>query len=141
MKTHLIIIASLVIILLSSFSENQPDQRIIDYLGQEKVDIIAKNNPDLIRYYNYFLDNSYMVASVPQDKLNDNNFQEIDLPLKNGKVDIKTLNVLKLEIQRKYDERIYFKVKNSNEIFVMLSEKEFIEKYNEYRRNLGLIEE
>lgn len=141
MKTHLIIIASLVIILLSSFSGNQPDQRIIDYLGQEKVDIITKNNPDLIRYYNYFLDNSYMVASVPQDKLNDNNFQEIDLPLKNGKVDIKTLNVLKLEIQRKYDERIYFKVKNSNEIFVILSEKEFIEKYNEYRRNLGLIEE
>lgn len=141
MKTHLIIIASLVIILLSSFSGNQPDQRIIDYLGQEKVDIITKNNPDLISYYNYFLDNSYMVASVPQDKLNDNNFQEIDLPLKNGKVDIKTLNVLKLEIQRKYDERIYFKVKNSNEIFVILSEKEFIEKYNEYRRNLGLIEE
>lgn len=141
MKTHLLIVASIITILFSSFTGIQPDQRIIDYLGQEKVDIIVKNNPDLIRYYNYFLENSYMVSSVPQDKLDDNNFPEIYLPLKNGKVDTKSLNVLKLEIQRKYNERSYFKVKNSNEIFVMLSEKEFMVKYNNYRRELGLIEE
>jgi len=141
MRKHLLVIASVITILFSSFTGIQPDQRIIDYLGQEKVDIIVKNNPDLIRYYNYFLENSYMVSEVPQEKLIDNNFAVIDLPLTNGKVDTKALNVLKLEIQRKYDERSYFKVKNSNEIFVMLSEKEFMEKYNNYRRELGLIEE
>ncbi len=135
----LIIIFSLTSILLSSFSTKDPDPRIIDYLGQEKVDIILKNNPDLINYYNFFLENSYIISEVPQDKLIDNNFTEIKLPLENGKVDREKLNVLKLNIQRKYDSRIYFKVENSNEIFIMLSEKEFIEKYNDYRKKLGLI--
>jgi hypothetical protein len=141
MKSHLIIIASILTILFSSFIGIDPDSRIVDYLGQEKVNIIIKNNPDLIRYYNFFLENSYMVSEVPQDKLDENSFPEIELPLKNGKVDKKKLNVLQLEIQRKYNERIYYKVKNSSEIFIMLSEKEFIEKYNEYRKSLGLIKE
>jgi len=116
-----------------------PDKRVVDFLGNEKLEIIQKNNPDLIIYYNFFLDNAYIISEVPNDKHNDNNFQELTLPLKGGKVDKKKLNILKLNIQRKFDESVYFKVKNSNEIIVFISEQEFIKKYNKHREELGLI--
>lgn len=141
MKTNLLIIASIIFLSLASFTGIKPDPRILDYLGQEKLDITIQNNPELIRYYNFFLENSYLVSEVPQNKLDENNFPTLKLPLINGKVDTKKLNVLILDIERKYDERSYFKVKDSKEIFIMLSEKEFIKKYNNYRRELGLIEE
>jgi len=118
-----------------------PDERVIDYLGKEKVDFIQKNNPELIRYYNFFLDNAYTISTVPADKLSSNNFPELSLPMKNGKVDTKSLNILKLNIQRKYDEAIYYKIKNSKEIIVFLSEKDFMVKYNKHREELGLIEQ
>jgi len=127
------------IVLLSSFDTIKPDNRLIDYLGVEKVAILQKNNPSLIHYYNFFLDNSYTISTVPADKFDGNNFNELDLPLINGKVDTKKLNVLKLNIQRKYEEDIYFKVKGQNKIFIMLSEKKFMEKYNNYRKQNGLM--
>ncbi len=137
MKHTLILVIGLFI--FSSSTPIQPDQRIIDYLGNEKVDIIKKNNPDLIHYYNFFLDNSYIISEVPADKLDGNTFPTLKLPLINGEVDTKKLNVLKLEIQRSYEESKYFKVEGSNQIFIMLSEKQFIEKFNEYRKSNGLM--
>ncbi len=137
MKNILILFIGL--IFFSSSSPIKPDKRVIDYLGNEKIDIIKKNNPDLIHYYNFFLDNSYILSTVPTDKLEDNNFQTLKLPLKNGKVDTKKLNVLKLNIKRSYEESIYFKVEGSQQVFIMLSEKKFVEKFNEYRKSNGLM--
>ena len=137
MKQTLVLLLSFFI--FSSFSNIEPDSRVIDYLGAEKVAMLQKNNPSLIHYYNFFLDNSYTIESLPADKLEGNNFTELTLPLSNGEVDTKKLNVLQLNIQRKYDENIYFKIKNSDQIFIMLSEKIFIKKYNAYRKSNGLM--
>jgi len=137
MKQTLLFLFSL--ILLTSFVDIKPDQRLIDYLGSEKVSMLQQNNPSLIHYYNFFLDNSYDIQTVPADKLDGNNFTELELPLINGEVDTQKLNVLKLNIQRKYDENLYFKIKGSDQIFIMLSEKIFVEKYNAYRKTNGLM--
>ena len=118
-----------------------PDSRVIDYLGKEKVSIIQKNNPELIRYYNFYLDNVYYLQKLPADKFKDNNMAELELPIKNGEVDTKEINVLKLEVQRKFDTPTYFKVKGRDEVIVFLSEQDFMKKYNEYRKELGLIKE
>ena len=137
MKHSIILLFTLLI--MSSFTTVKPDTRLVDYLGAEKVAIIQKNNPSLIHYYNFFLDNSYNLETVPTDKLQDNDFEELELPLSEGEVDTQKLNVLKLNIQRKYDENIYYKIKGSNQILVMLSEEQFIKKYNKYRKENGLM--
>lgn len=142
MKKHLIPIV-FIALFLTGFSSLSiiPDSRLIDFLGAEKTAILEKNNPDLIRYYNFYLENSYILLVVPNDKLIENNFDEVALTLTNGLVDTKKLNVLLIDVQRKYEERIYFKVKDSNEILIFLSEKELMVKYNNYHRELGLINE
>ncbi|RLD46641.1 MAG: hypothetical protein DRI86_02610 [Bacteroidetes bacterium] len=126
---------------MTSSTTIEPDTRLIDYLGADKVAIMQKNNPSLIHYYNFFLDNSYSIETVPADKLQGNNFEELSLPLSGGEVDTKVLNVLKLNIQRKYDENIYYKIKGSDQIFIMLSEEVFIKKYNKYRKENGLMDQ
>jgi len=137
MKQTFILLLS--IFILSSFSSIKPDKRVIDYLGADKVAMLQKSNPSLIHYYNFFLDNSYTIESVPADKLANNNFTELTLPLINGEVDTKKLNVLNLNIQRNYEENVYFKIKNSDKIFIMLSEKAFMKKFNAYRKSNGLM--
>ncbi len=139
MKQSLLLLFAL--FFMSSFTTVEPDTRLIDYLGAEKVAIMQKNNPSLIHYYNFFLDNSYSIETVPADKLQGNNFEELSLPLSGGEVDTKALNVLKLNIQRKYDENIYYKIKGSDQIFIMLSEEVFIKKYNKYRKENGLMDQ
>jgi len=138
LKRHLSIAAVLGFILLSSFTQITPDSRLIDYLGADKVAVMQKNSPDLIAYYNFYLDNAYTLATVPADKLANNNFTSLNLPLVNGKVDSKKLNILMLNIQRKYDSSVYYKINGSSQIIIFLSEKEFMVKYNAYRKQIGL---
>jgi len=121
-------------LLFSSFTKVIPDARLVDYLGEEKLAILQKNDPDIIVYYNYFLDNSYIIQTLPADKLKGGNYKTLNLPLRGGKVDTKKLNVLKLDIQRKYDQRVYYKIAGSQEVLIFLSEKEFMKKYNAYRK-------
>jgi len=121
-------------LLFSSFTKVIPDARLVDYLGEEKLAILQKNDPDIIVYYNYFLDNSYIIQTLPADKLKGGNYKTLNLPLRGGKVDTKKLNVLKLDIQRKYDQRVYYKIADSQEVLIFLSEKEFMKKYNAYRK-------
>jgi len=135
---QIIIAAFFSFILLSSFTKITPDQRLIDYLGTEKVNTLQKNNPNLIAYYNFYLDNAYILEEIPADKLAGNGFSTLTAPLQNGKVNTKKLNILLLDIQRKFDTRVYYKVKGSSQVFVFLSEKEFMEKYNAHRKQLGL---
>jgi len=139
MKQSLLLLFAL--FFMTSSTTIEPDTRLIDYLGADKVAIMQKNNPSLIHYYNFFLDNSYSIETVPADKLQGNNFEELSLPLSGGEVDTKVLNVLKLNIQRKYDENIYYKIKGSDQIFIMLSEEVFIKKYNKYRKENGLMDQ
>jgi len=121
-------------LLFSSFTKVVPDARLVEYLGQEKLAILQKNDPDIIVYYNYYLDNSYILQTIPADKLEGGNYQTLKLPLRGGKVDTQKLNVLKLDIQRKYDQRVYYKVEGSSEVLIFLSEKEFMKKYNAFRK-------
>ena len=121
-------------LLFSSFTKVVPDARLVDYLGQDKLAILQKNDPDIIVYYNYYLDNSYILQTMPADKLEGGKYQTLKLPLRGGKVDTQKLNVLKLDIQRKYDQRVYYKVEGSSEVLIFISEKEFMKKYNTYRK-------
>jgi hypothetical protein len=137
-----IAILSIISFVLFSFNAPtvKPDPRLIDYLGNEKLAILQKNNPNIIVYYNYFLDNSYILSEVPQDKINDNNLQELTVPLEGGKVNIAKLNLLMLNIQYKQDQRVYYSIKNSKQILVMLSGEELMEKYNQVKHDLGYVE-
>ena len=124
----------------SSKEKIATDPRIIEVFGQETVDFYLENNPSIIRYYNFFLDNSYSIQEMPQEKMAD--LQTI--PELKRKVEfqsdfidytekgLENLNIMKFDL--KIDPNIgpIYRLGNTNKIIVFLSGKEIQNKYNKY---------
>ncbi len=136
-----IYLSILALLAFSTTSNPVPNSKLIEAFGKEKVEFIIKNNPQLIYYYNFYLDNVWYLSPLPQDKEKAQNIEgQVVLPLtSSGKVDKSKVNVLKLKIKRYYDKPSYYKIKNTSRLLVFLSEEKFNEKYNDYRRKLGLL--
>ncbi len=113
-----------------------PDSRLTDYLGAEKVALLMQNNPDLIVYYNYFLDHSYTLVELPAEKFDPIKDKPIKVSLSNGKIDRKKLNVLSLGLQRNKETRLYYQVEGTSQVVAMLSDNEFMELYRNYLNHL-----
>ncbi|MEA3446185.1 MAG: hypothetical protein U9R19_15810 [Bacteroidota bacterium] len=117
----------------------QADARINDAFGNEFVERIRLENPNLVLYYNFFLDNSYYFTELPGDKTEFLNSAKT-LPIAPGS-DKKVINVLKFKLNLKFDQRTYFRLSESNKVMVFYSGDELNEKYNEHRRMFGLLTE
>lgn len=116
-----------------------PDARLVEAFGQSFADRLVEENPNLLVYYNYFLDNSYYITELPLDKAD---FLEslAKLPIAHD-TDSKIINVLKYEIKLKFDKETYFRMSDSNKVMVFYTGEKLNEKYNEHRRALGLVTE
>jgi hypothetical protein len=114
----------------------KPESRLTDYLGAEKVALLMQNNPDLIVYYNYFLDHSYTLVELPAEKFDPIKDKPIKVSLSNGKIDRKKLNVLSLGLQRNKETRLYYQVEGTSQVVAMLSDNEFMELYRNYLNHL-----
>lgn len=124
-------------------SKQFPDSRLFDCFDKSYIELLESKNPDLIVYYNFFLDNSYFITELPTEKINSSKIQTLK-PLdkfKNSKTNIASLNILKYDVKRFYDEYSFYRIGTTNKILVFYSEKEFMIKYNEHRKSLGLINE
>lgn len=117
-------------------SITKPDPRITQRFGYEYVDFLLKNNPDLIIYYNYYLDYSYYLTDIPEGKA------VSDIPIlryiNNQSIDLGNFNVLLCDVKRFYDQPSYYRIDNK-QLLIFYSEKEFMKAFNEYRKQKGLI--
>jgi hypothetical protein len=141
-----VIVSTFFLLILSMTFAQSPkekiaaDPRIIEVFGQETVDFYLENNPSLIQYYNYFLENSYSIQEIPQEKMGDlqtipelkrkEKFQSdfIDYTEKG----LENLNIMKFDL--KIDPNIgpIYRLGNTNKIIVFLSGNEIQNKYNKY---------
>lgn len=120
------------------------DPRIVEVFGQETVDFYLENNPSIIRYYNFFLENSYSIQDMPQEKMEGlktlpeltlkNEFQTdlVDYTEKG----LENLNIMKYDL--KIDSNIgpIYRLGNTNKIIIFLSGKEIQNLYNKYLQEL-----
>lgn len=116
-----------------------PDVRLAEAFGTEFTDRLMHEKPNLVIYYNLFLDSSYYITELPVDK---SDFLESIkvLPI-DPTTDPKDINVLKYELKLKFDTEMYFRMSESNKVMVFYSGEELTKKYNDRRRALGLITE
>jgi hypothetical protein len=141
-----VIVSSFFLLILSMTFAQSPkekiatDPRIIEVFGQETVDFYLENKPSVIQYYNFFLENSYSIEEMPQEKME--GLQTLpELTLKNkfqtDLVDytekgLENLNIMKYEL--KIDSNIgpIYRLGNTNKIIIFLSGKEIQNLYNKY---------
>ncbi len=114
--------------------------KVVDALGVEQTKFLEQNNPDLLKYYFYFIENSFYIDELPPDKFDTGSgVQEIEFELTtDGKIDFEKLNVLKMKLERSFESRTIYRAKGSNFIVVFYSEKEFSEMFSMDKGNIKL---
>lgn len=122
-----------------TLSDN-PDSRLIEAFGNERVDFLKRNNPDLIRYFNFFLDNAFQLVQHPAEKIEgiikSCPMLELNDPsMKMDKPDMskgtKSINILKYNFQLVNDKVAQYRLDNSGIIIVFLPANEITKKFNE----------
>ena len=123
---------------LSIFSQSQLqtgsikiDSRLYEVFEKDYLEKTAIEDPFLIQRWNFYLDNAFIITDNALSK-NETaaDYPSVSIP------DLKQINILKLEKEQKlnhdfYSETVY-KIANTNQYFVYLAGKDFVEKLNVY---------
>jgi hypothetical protein len=121
---------------------DKPDKRLYEAFGKENVEFLLLNNPDIIKYYNYYLDNAFVlvqhniektssiIQKYPRLILKDPSFS-YDIPdISKG---TKSINILKYIYELKHDESSTYWIDKSGIAIVFYSTKTIAENYNKIK--------
>ena len=134
--------AVIVILMLLGFSNlhaqtlpGDVDVRLIEVYGASRINEMLADQPQMISYLNFYVQNAYeVVYDVPERKLGQ--FKDISEihNLRTGESisadDLDQLNVLLLDIQRKNDQYLTYKVGNSGTVVVFISPQFLVNEFN-----------
>ncbi|MEI6124647.1 MAG: hypothetical protein WCQ95_13600 [Bacteroidota bacterium] len=121
---------------------NTPDARLYEAFGNDRVAFLKQNNPDLIGYYNFFLDNAFTITQHPVEKIAGIITSCPLLKLKNGSLTIdkpdmvkgtKSINILKYLYKIEQNKTTQYRLDDSGIVIVFYPAKYFTEKYNKAR--------
>ncbi len=137
-KFLLFIILFLSISAYSQIANPVPDNRLYEAFGKEQVEFLLQNNPDMVTYYNFFLDNAFVLIQHPKEKtaglpkmtLNNQKLVSEKPDISKG---TKSINILKYSYTILPDESASYRLDDSGIAIVFFSAKEITEKYNKYK--------
>lgn len=123
-----------------SFSQNQPDPRLLAKFSQSKLDDLEINNNASLAFWNYYLNKSYFVLDVGIKTADYENLSTITAmnPQTGLLFDVSNenpanhldFNPLKFNVPQLLNRRSAYKI-NNTQIVVFYSKKELLEKFKE----------
>ena len=126
--------------LAQNSSAPTPDPRIWEAFDKATVEHLIETSPRTIEYYNFFLDQSYTIAEIPQEKVKD--LEEMErLTLRNPAVGempdfspagLEKLNVLRFKININPVSGAIYRLGNTNKIIMFHPGNEITNKFKEY---------
>jgi hypothetical protein len=117
---------------LFTFAQNEPatttiDERLYAVFEADFLERLQSQSPAQLQYYNFFLDNIYEIKELPKGKTS--SYPTVAIP------NLNHINILKLindlELKRDYNSPTVYSIANTNKLLVIISEKEFVKKFNE----------
>lgn len=110
----------------SLFAQNQYDERLLAKFNKEQITTLNTSNPEVIAYWTYYLDHAYSIENVPSGK-DVSGLPEVKIK------NLNRLNILELDVHMNRVAPMYYRIKGSNQLLVMMSNEEFSEKFNVHR--------
>jgi hypothetical protein len=115
------------------------NEKVINHFGNDYTQQLKDNNPDLLFYLNYFVENAYSIEDV-NIKINDSEVKDLSNAAKSSKsmapqfdpANHNSFNILAFEIQLTENQQV-FKTGVGAEAIIVKSKKMFLDKYNTYR--------
>lgn len=119
------------------------DQRLIDTYGINRCQEMLSNQPEFIHYMNFYVQNAYQIMEdVPARKLS--YFEDIST-ITNTRTnspispdDLENLNILFLDIERKNDQFLTYKIGETGTVVVFIAPNNLLEQYNELKKKGGI---
>lgn len=103
------------------------DERLYDVFEEDFLERMQSETPAMLEYYNFFLNHAYEIETLQADK--ESNYNEVQID------NLTTINILKIikeqSLQRDYSQQSIYKIKNTDKLLVLISEKELVKKFNE----------
>ncbi len=124
-------------------SSFEPDTRLYEAFGKEYVDFLKQNNPQLIGYFNFFLDNSFVLVQHPSEKIPGIISSCPMLELNNPALAIdhpdmvkgtKSINIFKYKYKIEQDKIVQYRLDDSGIIIIFYSGNTITEMYNKSRK-------
>ncbi len=118
-----VIILLLMVLPLTAWSQGAVDERLYEVFDADYLERLQTENPFLIKYYTFCLDNSYRIETLPSDKTTD--LKEVIIP------DLGNMNILKIlgeqQLQRASDYDVFYKIKGTDKVLVVIAGKKILE--------------
>jgi hypothetical protein len=106
-----------------------PDARLYEAFDTAYLQTIQQSNPTLLRRWNFYLDNAFIVTDFPTKKGNINDLKTVQID------NIDTINIFLIEknqkLSRDWEKPTMYRVNQTNKVLMYFAGKEFMKKFNQ----------
>lgn len=103
------------------------DERLYNVFEYDFLKRMQEETPAMLEYYNFFLNHAYQIEPLHAGK--ESNYAEVQID------DLTTINILKVikeqSLHRDYVHQSIYRIKNTDKLLVLISEKELVKKFNQ----------
>lgn len=139
MKKIIFISSLICMISVVSFSQDvYVDSRLDAAYSEDYINDLIENNPEQIRYLNWYLDNSYTIVYAGLDKCEQmpylKHFDPVNKILGDNVDDIDegSFNIFMYQFERDFDKQVHYRIGNTGKAIVFDSHKKIARNFNLY---------
>lgn len=97
---------------------------IFDYYPESKIEYLLKEEPEVLVYWNAIYDFGYEVKTISKsESVKAESYPEVEVE------NLKKVNILKMNLYPKKEETQVFRIKNTNKLLILKSEKAIYESF------------
>ncbi len=114
------------------------DSRLDAVYSEEYLNDLVENNPQHLKYLNWYLDNSYNIIYVGLEKSQQMPYLKHLDPVNKiigdnvENIDQENFNVFMYQFERKYDKKSYYRIGNTGNAIVFDSDLKIAKNFNTY---------
>lgn len=137
----IILLLTLILIGFGVFSQTLPiDSRLYARYSEEELQNMQQNNPEDLEYFNWFVENSYVIKTVanpgtldyPKLRYLDNETKSVGCEVTEFNAD--NFNIMEYAVNVEPKKSVAYVIGNTGKVLVFYSKEYLTELYNEYRR-------
>ena len=137
----IILLLSLILMGFGVFSQTLPiDSRLYARYSEEELQNMQQNNPEDLEYFNWFVENSYVIKDVTNPwALNYPKIKYLDNETKSEgcevtEFDADNFNIMEYAVNVGQKKSVVYVIGNTGKALVLYSNEYLTKLYNEYRR-------